>query len=286
VPRTVNRKPPWIKFKIPGGHNYRNVKRVIEEQDLHIVCVEAVCPNIGECLNSGTATFLILGNVCTRNCRYCAVTKGVPGTLDTGEPARVAEAVCVLGLKYAVVTSVTRDDLADGGAGIFAQTVSLIRGRTPVCGIELLIPDFRQSMNESLDMIIASGPDVINHNIEVVNRYYHTLRPKGDYDISLSVLEHVAASGIPAKSGLMIGFGESIRDIRNTLLDLYSAGCRYITIGQYCKSTVSGHPVDRYYHPDEFAEIGQMAEEIGFTGVMSGPMVRSSYNAHSMIMHP
>ncbi len=283
----VKRKiPDWIKFKIPSGKNYRKVASAINSRSLHTVCMEAGCPNVGECFACGTATFLIMGDTCTRNCRYCAVHQGEPSELDPLEPQNVADAVAELDLRYAVITSVTRDDLPDGGAGMFAGTVRAIKQSSPGCRVEVLVPDFRNSLESSLQAVIDAAPDVINHNIEVVRALYRELRPLGDYNHSLQLLKRTAASGIPAKSGLMIGFGETIDDIRHTLEDLLANGCSMLTVGQYLQSRNDGYPVVKYYHPSEFMEIKEMAEEMGFSQVMSGPMVRSSYHAEHMLEDP
>ena len=283
----VKRKiPDWIKFKIPSGENYRKVASAVKSRSLHTVCLEAGCPNVGECFACGTATFLIMGDTCTRNCRYCAVQQGVPGELDHQEPQKVADAVGELGLRYAVITSVTRDDLPDGGAHMFARTVEAVKQNSPGCRVEVLVPDFRNSLESSLQAVIDAGPDVINHNIEVVRSFYRELRPLGDYNGSLQLLKKVSASGIPAKSGLMIGFGETIDDIRHTLEDLRDQGCSMLTVGQYLQSRRDGYPVAKYYHPREFRQIKEMAEDMGFSQVMSGPMVRSSYHADHMLEDP
>ncbi len=237
---------------------------------------------MGECFACKTATFMIMGDTCTRNCRYCAVGQGTPEPADPDEPFHVAEAVAELGLKYAVITSVTRDDIADGGASLFADTVKCIRTKSPRCRVELLVPDFKPDMHRSLQRVIDAQPDVINHNIEVVKGFYDKLRPMGDYNLSLELLKLVASSNIPAKSGLMIGFGESMDDIHNTLEDLVQAGCRMLTVGQYLQSRRDGFPVVKYYHPDEFKQISEMAYNLGFDQVMSGPLVRSSYHAAEM----
>jgi lipoic acid synthetase len=275
--------PDWIKFKIPAGKTYSKVKKTIAERGLHTICTEARCPNIGECFGIGTATFLILGNICTRNCRYCSVSKGVPLPPDEDEPHSIAEAVTALELRYAVITSVTRDDLPDGGSSLFTATVDAIRRVQRGCRIELLIPDFKNDMESSIARIVQHRPDVINHNIEVVRRFYRELRPMGDYDLSLRLLELISSSGIPVKSGLMIGFGEDLNDIEETLRDLHRAGCTLLTVGQYLKPNREGYPVKRYYHPDEFREIEKMAGDIGFAGVQAGPLVRSSYHAATMV---
>ncbi len=274
--------PDWIRFKIPSGAAYKTVASTVKAHSLHTVCVEAKCPNVGECFACKTATFMIMGDTCTRNCRYCAVGQGTPKPVDPDEPFHVAEAVTELGLKYAVITSVTRDDIADGGASLFADTVKCIRTKSPRCRVELLVPDFRPHMPRSLQEVIEAQPDVINHNIEVVKGFYDELRPLGNYNLSLELLKQVNGSNIPAKSGLMIGFGESMDDIRNTLEDLVHTGCRMLTVGQYLQSRRDGFPVVKYYHPDEFKQISEMAYSMGFDQVMSGPLVRSSYHAAEM----
>ena len=271
--------PDWIRTAVPGGETYTNIKRNTQDRNLHTVCIEAKCPNAGECFCAGQATFLIMGGICTRSCRYCAITHGAPQPLDADEPRRIALSVQELKLSYAVITSVTRDDLPDGGASHFAECVSLIRKNSPSCRIEVLIPDFRKSAANALNVVLASKPDVVNHNIEAVPRFFTELRPQGDYLFSLNVLHRIAASGLPAKSGLMIGFGEERRDITATLQDLFSAGCTMLTVGQYLRSSKEGFPVKKYYTPDEFEEIRCEAEAIGFGKVLSGPLVRSSYHA-------
>ncbi|TAL35187.1 MAG: lipoyl synthase [Spirochaetes bacterium] len=274
--------PPEYAISIPGGEEYTRIKRVIKEENLHTVCMEARCPNIGDCMCRGTATFLIMGPTCTRNCRYCAVSTGAPAPPDPDEPLRVARAIEKMKLTYAVITSVTRDDLADGGAGIFARTVSAVRERSPGCRVEVLIPDFMGSGADALDTVMRSRPDVINHNIEVVRPLFGELRPQGDYRHSLRLIERVAKSGIPAKSGLMVGFGESRLDVFDTMRDLRSAGCAMITAGQYLRSRREGYPVGRYYTAAEFDDIRAMAQSLGFESVQCGPLVRSSYHAGEM----
>ena len=273
--------PDWIRTTVPGGEIYTKVKRNTQGKNLHTVCIEAKCPNIGECFCAGQATFLILGGVCTRNCRYCAVSHGEPTAPDADEPRRIAESVEELGLSYAVITSVTRDDLSDGGASHFAQCISLIRKYSSACRVEVLIPDFKNAQADSLDIVIASKPDVVNHNIEVVPHLFPELRPQGDYNYSLNVLKRIAASGVIAKSGLMIGFGEERRDITATMTDLLNTGCSILTVGQYLRSSKDGFAVKKYYTPEEFKEIASEAEAIGFKKVVSGPLVRSSYHAEN-----
>jgi lipoyl synthase len=273
------RIPSWLKMKIPGGGDYAKVKGVLTRRNLRTVCVDAKCPNIGECFCSGHATFLIMGGVCTRNCRYCAVHTGFPEPLDTNEPQRIALAIKELNLRYAVITSVTRDDLPDGGAGHFAECVNLIRSKSPGCKVELLIPDFKNSDEHSLEHVMAAKPDVLNHNIEVTKNLFPELRPQGDYQYSLKVIKRISDSGIMSKSGLMIGFGETFDDIRSTLGDLRAAGCESLTVGQYLRSTADGFPVAKFYTPEEFENISVIAKELGFSKVLCGPLVRSSYRA-------
>lgn len=276
---SVTRIPEWIKYKIPGGGNYVHVKGVLADAGLHTICVEARCPNIAGCFNCGTATFLALGDICTRNCRYCSVKKGSPLPPDPEEPEKIASAVSRLGLKYAVITSVTRDDLEDGGSSFFSSICSLIREKSSDTGIELLVPDFKGVMKKSLHTIAASGPDVLNHNIEVVKSRFHELRPLGNYDESLDLLKYSANLGLTTKSGLMIGFGETMEDIRDTMMDLADNGCSIVTVGQYLKSGKENYDVKKYYHPDEFSKIEEYAYEAGIKKIFSGPLVRSSYRA-------
>lgn len=279
----VGRKiPDWIKFKIPSGKTYTKVKSVIGKRQLNTICLAARCPNIGECFCNGTATFLILGEVCPRNCQYCSVTAGTPEKPDPLEPGKIADAVLKLGLSYAVITSVTRDDLPDGGASFFAETLKKIKDGCG-CGVELLVPDFKAKGDAPLERILSERPDVLNHNIEVCRSRYQDLRPNGDYDLSLELIHRVYRSGVPAKSGLMIGFGEDRKDIDATFKDLYSAGCRMLTVGQYLQSDRRGYPVKKYYRPEEFEEIRQAAVSVGIQNVYSGPQVRSSYRAEEML---
>ncbi len=275
--------PDWIKFSIPSGKQYKKIQQYVAHCGLHTVCTEARCPNIGECFSKGHATFLIMGNICTRNCRYCAVTKGQPKPLDTKEPQNVAHAVAHLNLDYVVITSVTRDDLDDGGASHFVRTIDAIRNTNTKTKIEVLIPDFKYSQKLSLTKIINAKPDVVNHNIEVARRLYSTLRPQGDYSKSLEVLAIVTDNGRVAKSGLMIGFGETLDDIITTLEDLHTTGCRIITIGQYCASHKEAYPVQKFYTPEEFKQIESIAYAIGFSKVLSAPLVRSSYRAGELL---
>ena len=273
------RKPEWIRYKTPGGRGYLNVKRCVGELNLHTICTEAKCPNAGDCFSNNTATFLIMGNKCTRDCLYCAVQKSSPEPPDYGEPERIAEAVSRLGLKYAVITSVTRDDLPDGGASLFAETSSCIKKRIPECGVELLVPDFRGCHIDSLYVIKESNPDVLNHNIETVEKMFPVLRPSGSYNHSLALINHASETGFIVKSGLMIGFDETIGDIKDTMKNLYNSGCSMLTVGQYLSPGKNHYEVKKYYHPDEFEEIRLMGEDMGFKKIQSAPNVRSSYHA-------
>ncbi len=275
------RKPPWLKVRLSGGREFAHVRNVLATRDLRTICREARCPNIGECFGDGTATFLILGDTCTRNCRYCHVSHGVPSPPDPGEPERLADAVRALGLKYAVLTSVTRDDLADGGAAHFAACVAELRRRCPDCAAEVLIPDF-QGSRESLEKVLAASPRVINHNLEVASSHFAALRPQGNYQTSLELLRRVNAEAggrIVSKSGFMVGFGEHRSDILSLMADLAAVRCERLTIGQYQQPTRAHWPVAKYYHPDEFQELAEAAYAMGFRHVESGPLVRSSYRA-------
>ena len=280
-PPPAGRKPRWLRVRAPGSAGYRRLKRLVREQGLHTVCEEADCPNIGECWHHGTATFMILGGVCTRACAYCNVEHGRPGPVDPAEPTRVAEAVRTLDLDHAVITSVDRDDLEDGGAGIFADTIAAIRSLSPACRIETLVPDFG-GRTASLDIVLAAGPDVLNHNLETVRRLYRRARPGGSYDRALRLLAHARRRrpAVATKSGIMAGLGESRDELVAALADLRRAGCDIVTIGQYLRPSPAHLPVARYYHPDEFAALREEGMRLGFAHVESGPLVRSSYHAH------
>ena len=275
------RKPQWLTVRAPGGESYRRLKAIMRRQDLRTVCEEASCPNIGECWHHGTATFMILGDICTRACGYCNVVHGRPGAPDGEEPRRLAAAVSELELQHVVVTSVDRDDLDDGGAGHFADTIRLIRVARPGCRVEVLIPDF-SGREGDLQTVLDAGPDILNHNIETVARLYRTARPAGRYHRALELLDRSRgyAPHIPTKSGMMVGLGESWDELADTLHDLAAAGCRILTIGQYLRPTVAHLPVARYYEPAEFDRLAVIARELGFGHVESGPLVRSSYHAH------
>ncbi len=286
-PRDVNPgparepKPAWLKVRAPGSPNYLRLKSLMKASRLNTVCEEARCPNIGECWHHGTATFMILGDVCTRACGYCAVPHGMPAGLDIAEPSRVADAVRSMALNYVVVTSVDRDDLADGGAAVFASTIAAIRDARPGCRVEVLIPDF-QGSGSSLRTVLDAAPDVLNHNTETVPRLYRLARPGGRYPRALELLERARtlAPHIPTKSGLILGLGEEWDEVLETLRDLRAVGVQVLTIGQYLRPTDSHLRMVRYYHPDEFAELKRLALEMGFAHVESGPLVRSSYHAH------
>ena len=274
-------KPEWLKVRAPGSPNYVRLKGLLQNLRLNTVCEEAHCPNIGECWHHGTATFMILGDICTRACSYCAVTHGKPTELDVAEPARVAHAIETMALKYAVITSVDRDDLADGGAAIFAETIRQTRARVPDCRIEVLIPDF-QGLDSSLYTVLDAGPDVLNHNIETVPRLYRAARSGGRYPRSLELLDRSRhyRPHIATKTGIMVGLGERFDEIVAVFDDLQRMGVSILTIGQYLRPSTKHAPMSRYYHPDEFAELKRIALSKGFVHVESGPLVRSSYHAH------
>jgi lipoic acid synthetase len=276
------RKPEWLKARVPGGENYSRLKSLIDKSRLHTVCEEARCPNMGECWNSGTATFMILGDVCTRSCGFCAVKTGRPEFLDKDEPRRVGEAVEIMKLRHAVITSVNRDELFDGGAQIFADTIREIRSRVPVCRIEVLIPDFVGS-EQALNIVLDAQPDILNHNTETVPRLYKTVRPQAHYNRSLELLFRAKQKGFLTKSGLMLGLGETIEEVIDTMSDLREVECDILTLGQYLQPTQSHLPVERYVHPEEFAMLKQRGLEMGFRYIESGPLVRSSYHAAEQV---
>ncbi|MBI4321993.1 MAG: lipoyl synthase [Chloroflexi bacterium] len=274
------RRPDWLKVRLPQGINYGEIKGLLRGLGLHSVCEEAHCPNIGECFESRTATFLILGRVCTRRCGFCAIESGRPTELDWNEPERVARAVAEVRLRHVVITSVTRDDLADGGAAIFAATIERIRAHIPSCRIEVLIPDF-QGSTRALQAVVAAKPDVLNHNMETVRRLSRRVRPRADYQRSLELLAGAKRmDGITlTKSGLMLGLGETWQEIVDTMKDLRLAGCNILTIGQYLRPSADHLPVERFYTPDVFTELKAQGERLGFQHVEAGPLVRSSYHA-------
>ncbi|HWZ61366.1 MAG TPA: lipoyl synthase [Gemmatimonadaceae bacterium] len=278
------RKPSWLKVRAPGGSNYVRLQGLLRELDLHTVCEEAHCPNVGECWEHGTATFMILGDVCTRNCPYCAVAHGRPPVYDPDEPYRVADAVARLGLRHAVITSVDRDDLPDFGSGIFAQTVRSIRERLPDCSIEVLVPDF-QGDEAAIQTVLAARPDVYNHNTETVPRLYKRARPGGRYPRVLDLFRFAkrVAPDVPTKSGIILGMGETIEEVIDVMADLRSVGVDILTLGQYLRPSADHIPLDRYYTPDEFRHLREVGLAQGFRHVESGPLVRSSYHAWEQV---
>jgi lipoyl synthase len=280
----IKGKPHWLRRRLPSGPEYEQVRELIEKGRLHTVCQEAACPNQFECFSNHTATFLIMGDRCSRNCRFCNIESGSRiEPLAPDEPARVADAVRQLNLRYVVITSVTRDDLPDGGAGHFAATVLEVRKLQSESHIEVLIPDF-QGDPAALHTVLDAGPDVLNHNIETVPRLYPQVRPQADYQRSLALIAEVSRykPGIPPKSGIMVGLGEDFQEICQTLMDLHRSGCRFLTIGQYLQPTSDHLPVQRYVTPEEFEHLRDEARAIGFEAVASGPFVRSSYHAWEM----
>lgn len=275
-------KPAWLRVRLPADKTYFSVSALLESRGLQTICRSARCPNIGECWARKTATFLILGNTCTRSCAFCAVTKGRPEPPSPDEPERVADAAALLGLKYAVVTSVTRDDLLDGGAAHFAATVAALRKRLPEIQVEMLIPDFNGNP-AALDTALAAGPDILNHNLETTEELYPAIkRPAAGYGRSLDVLRRASSRGFAVKSGLMIGLGETDAALLRAFRDLREAGCLLLTIGQYLQPSAAHAPVVRYYTPAEFETLKALALAEGFAGVEAGPLVRSSYHAHSL----
>jgi len=273
-------KPPWLKVRAPGGPNYLRLKGLMREWNLHSVCEEARCPNVGECWEDLTATFMILGDVCTRNCGYCAVAHGKPVWEDRDEPERIGRAVAELGLDHVVITSVNRDDLADGGAAHFSASLRAIRWAAPACRVELLIPDFRGD-GAALATVIDAGPDVLNHNIETVPRLYGVARQGGRYEWALSIFERARqrAPRLATKSGIIVGLGEEREELLAVMRDLRAVDVKILTLGQYLRPSVRHLPVARYYRPEEFAELAEEGRTMGFTHVEAGPLVRSSYHA-------
>ncbi len=278
------RKPEWLKVRAPGGSNYRRLKTLVRSGELHSVCEEAHCPNIGECWEAGTATFLIMGDICTRNCPYCAIAHGRPEELDEDEPRRVAEAVARLELNHVVVTSVDRDDLPDGGAWIFAEVIREIRQRLPGCSIEVLTPDFRGD-RRAIRTVIEAGPEIFNHNMETVRRMHRTARPGGRYDRSLRVLSDARKMDdeVLIKTGIMLGLGEAPDDVLEFMHDAVSAGVQILTLGQYLRPSTEHLPIHRYVTPEEFVDWKRIGEELGLLHVESGALVRSSYHAREQV---
>lgn len=274
----IERKPEWIKTRMKMGPQYRELTGLVKSEGLHTVCQEAGCPNIFECWEDREATFLIGGDQCTRRCDFCQIDTGKPAALDRDEPRRVAESVATMGLRYATVTGVARDDLEDGGAWLYAETVRRIHAAVPGCGVELLIPDFN-AVPEQLAEVFSSRPEVLAHNVETVPRIFKRIRPGFRYERSLEVITRAREDGLVTKSNLILGMGETREEVSQALRDLHEAGCELITITQYLRPSPRHHPVERWVKPEEFVELSAEAEEIGFAGVMSGPLVRSSYRA-------
>ena len=279
------RLPPWLKAKAPGHPNYLEIKHLIADLRLNTVCESAQCPNIGECWGQRTATFMILGDICTRSCGFCAIKTGRPVGLDEGEPERVAAAIAHLDLRHAVITSVNRDELPDGGAEIFARTIAAVHQRCPQTSVEVLIPDFKGDW-DALATVMAAGPDILNHNIECPPSLYYKMRPQAQYDRSLELLRRAHEMGpAPTKSGMMLGAGETRDEIAQTIRDLAAAECAILTLGQYLSPSPNHVPVERFVDPDEFAAWRHFALELGFRHVESGPLVRSSYHAADQLDH-
>lgn len=279
------RKPDWLKARAPGMGEYTNLKRLMRAKTLHTVCEEAHCPNMGECWGNGTATFMILGDICTRSCSYCAVTTGMPEGLDEEEPRRIAQAVRAMELKHAVITSVNRDDLLDGGAGIFAETILAIRRLVPSCSVEVLTPDFKGDL-AAVATVVRARPEVFSHNLETARRLYRFIRPGGRYERALEVLEHSKSLDptVLTKSGVICGMGETHDELIEAMRDLAEVGIEILTLGQYLRPSPRHLPIDRYYTPDEFAELKRIGEwEIGLKHVEAGPLVRSSYHAREQV---
>jgi lipoic acid synthetase len=280
------RHPDWLKVPLRGGQNFSDMKKLLRKAKLNTICEEAKCPNITECFNNGTAVFLILGDICTRNCKYCNVKHGKPNSINPNEPKEIAKSVKLLGLKYVVITSVTRDDLYDGGADLFYETVKEIKNFSDKCKIEVLIPDFKGNIS-LLKKIIKSKPDVINHNIEVCKRLFPIIRPDGNYKVSLSVLESIKKidNKIKTKSGFMIGLGERKNEIIETMNDLVEKRVDFLTIGQYLQPTREHIKIIKYYNPEEFIEFKKIGYKLGFKHIESGPLVRSSYHAERALKY-
>jgi lipoic acid synthetase len=283
APSSFARKPSWLKMKMPGGEGYSKLKKLVDDQKLHTVCQSAKCPNMGECWSAGTATLMILGDVCTRSCGFCHIATGRPPTLDLDEPRRVGEAVATMGLKHCVITSVNRDELPDGGAEVWAETIRQIRLQSPGTNIEVLIPDFCGDW-DALQKVLDERPEILNHNIETVPRLYYKVRPQAKYQRSLKLLQIAKQQGLVSKTGMMLGLGETEDEIESVLSDLVAIGCEILTLGQYLQPTAKHLPVERWVHPDEFAEWKRRGEEKGLRHVESGPLVRSSYHAAKQVL--
>ena len=284
IDTTPKRRPPWIRVRAPMGETYEEIQRLMRSKALHTVCEEAMCPNLGECWGSGTATFLMLGDVCTRTCGFCDIKRGAPSPLDWMEPERIAQAVAQMELKHAVITSVNRDDRRDGGAPIFAMVIRRIRELQPGCSIEVLIPDFKGS-TEALRIVMEARPEILNHNVETVPRLFKSVQPQDNYAWAQATLSNAKKLDpeVLTKSGIMLGLGETMDEVKDTMRDLRSWGVDILTIGQYLQPSRKHLPIDRYYTPDEFQELKDFGLEIGFQWVESGPLVRSSYHAADQV---
>ncbi|MBN1132326.1 MAG: lipoyl synthase [Bacteroidales bacterium] len=278
------RLPPWMRMKMPGGDHYMQVKKIVADHHLHTICTSGNCPNIGECWAAGTATFMILGDICTRSCKFCAVKTGRPEPPDMDEPLRLAESIRAMGIQHAVITSVDRDDLPDHGAGFWAETIKVLKKEVPGLTMETLIPDF-DGRPQLLQMVSDAGPEVISHNLETVRRLTPQIRSKAKYDTSLSVVRFISESGLISKSGIMLGLGETEDEILETMDDLIESGCRVLTLGQYLQPTAGHMPIREYVHPDRFKRYEEIGLQKGFAFVESGPLVRSSYHAERHIIH-
>jgi lipoic acid synthetase len=279
-----SRKPAWLRAKLPTSPTYQKVRNMVDSNELHTVCQSAQCPNMGECWSRGTATLMILGNICTRACSFCAVHTGKPTELDLAEPARVAEAVAKMGLRHCVITSVARDDLKDGGANVWARTIRAIRNRCPDTAIEVLTPDF-QGNTDQLDIVLDAQPDIFNHNLETIERLQKPIRKTASYNRTLHILRHASNRGFTTKSGLMLGIGEKSEELTKAFQDLRKAGVNILTLGQYLQPTAQHTPVDRWVTPEEFQDWKKYCLEIGYDVVESGPLVRSSYHAEEQSAH-
>lgn len=275
----LGKRPDWLKVKLPTGDNYSDVRNLMREKKLNTVCEEAKCPNIAECWNHRTATFMILGDTCTRSCGFCNVKLGMPTELDLDEPRRVVDAIKQLDLRHAVITSVNRDELEDGGASIFKECVRTLREEKPDCTVEILIPDFKGD-EKAFEIIMQYPPDILNHNLETVKRLYHAVRPQAKYERSLNLIKWFRSKGLKTKSGIMVGIGEKTEEVLDLMKDLYEHGCEIMTIGQYLQPTKVHLPVDRFVTPEEFRMYKEEGLKMGFKIVESSPLVRSSYHAH------
>jgi len=277
------KKPDWLRVKLPTGENYLHVRKLVDTHKLHTICESGNCPNMGECWGAGTATFMILGNICTRSCGFCAVATGRPGAVDRGEPERVANSVKLMNVKHCVITSVDRDDLADGGSTIWVETIQAVRSISPQTRFETLIPDFK-GITENMDRVFAAKPDVLSHNLETVRRLTRQVRVQAKFDRSLDVLKRAKQFGLRTKSGIMLGLGETDEEIIESMTDLRNAGVDVLTLGQYLQPTKQHLPVAEFVHPDRFARYKELGLKMGFLYVESGPLVRSSYHAEKHVL--